>query len=616
MYPLGAVVVLRSVSCSNHAFLDAQLKRNISCMTVSKDGQYLATGHETSGANKVEAVIWDLQQAITHCENNLPITRDSCLKHVLHQHHGKVQALDFSYDGLFLATLGGQDDNDIVVWNVKTGKSICGSPAATDTSRCVKWLNQRSDRFVTCGNYHFRVWQVCFLTPKIQAVDANIGSMRRVMQCLSISHDDTFGFAGSKTGEVLKFRIDRDDIKPLNEPYNQRPSLQGYNKDRFSKGVKSVVCITNPLTGNTNVIAGAGDGVLQLLNPKLQLIQSHKSKLSGAVTSISLSSNSEKFIAGTELSQWYRVKIDDFDPKLQETCHYGEIYDVKFPRDCSKLFVTASEEEIRVWNAQEKQELMRIRMPNLSCHAIDITISGSNIISAWSDGKIRSFYPESGKVSFTIQDAHSEEVTSLANCNDNDQLGSWRLVSGGKDGRVRVWKITKSHQVMIHNMKEHNGAVNAVCCNKEGTRVISAASDGSCIVWDLVKGVRIHALFDATVFQDILYHPEECQYLSCSTNFKISYWDAFDASEIRSIKGGDAELVCLGIQPQGNFFVSGGADKAIRLWHYDDGICIAVGKGHSGQVNSVAISPDQSRLVSVGSEGGIFVWRLDNIPMV
>lgn len=611
MFPLGSVVVLRALSTKKQFFLDAGIDKKVSCVAISRDGSYLATGHETPASFKAEVVLWDLKKAVENLSNDIA-TSEECILHVLTQHHKRVEAVDFSCDGQYLTSLGGQDDNDIVVWNVITGVSICGSPAASDLSHCVKWLNQRNDRFVTCGNCHVRVWQICMSTPKLHPIDICMGSIRRVMQCLCISEDDSFAFAGNKTGEVLKFNIERDEIKPFNEPEISRPTLNCYSKERFSKGVKSVACVVNSSTGNTNIIAGAGDGTVQILNPKLQRIPSHITQLHGAVTSIALNPGGKSFLVGTEFSQRYSVDISTFTPELRETCHFGEIHDVKFPQKSSEIFVTASEQDIRVWSATKKRELLRINVPNLTCFAVDVTASGSCIVSAWSDGKIRSFFPESGKLQFMIPDAHSDAVKSLAVCNREGDHGSvWHLVSGGKDGRVRFWKINEKHQTMVHSMKEHRGEVNALVCNSDGSQAISASTDGSCIVWDLQKGVRIHALYDATVFNTVCYHPDESQYITGSANSKIGFWDAYDGNPIRFIAGGDADITCLDIQSAGTFFVNGGADKNVNVWNYDNGELIASGKGHSGKISKVAFSPDQKSVVSVGHEGGIFIWSIN-----
>jgi len=601
-------VVLRNIASGKHAFLDIGNGNDVSCIALSKNGKYIASGQISRGTVKPLAIIWDLEAAQSNCDNG-NCSRSECLIHRLVQHKGKVQSLSFSCDSAFLVTLGGQDDNDIVVWNVHSGNAICGRPAAKESSLCVRWLNNRNDRFVSCGNGHLRVWQVCINTPKLDPMDANMGSMQRSMTCLSISDDDFVAFVGTKTGEVLKFKIDRDEIKTFNEPDCIRPFLQSYNRERFSRGVKSVACIVNPDTGNINVIAGSGDGKIQVINPNMKLSKHHIANVCGGVTSLAMAPDGESFYTGTDLSQRYHVQIGTFRPKLCGTCHFGAIYDVKFPKDCFEIFVTASVEDIRVWNTKSFHELIRIKVPGLTCYAIDVSRCGSSIYSAWSDGKIRAFLPESGKLQFVIPDAHTDGVTSIMSYKLNNCEHD-RLISGGKDGRVRVWKISKSHQTMLHSMKEHKGIVNCVKCNKDGTQAISGAADGSCIVWDLNNGIRVNAMFESTVFHDILFHPDESQYLSCGSNFKINYWDAYDGSTIRVIEGGLAAMTCLDIQPSGDFFVSGGADKLVKLWNYDTGLPLKIGRGHSGQVNKVMISPDQSMIVSVGSEGAIFVWKM------
>ena len=63
----------------------------------------------------------------------------------------------------------------------------------------------------------------------------------------------------------------------------------------------------------------------------------------------------------------------------------------------------------------------------------------------------------------------------------------------------------------------------------------------------------------------------------------------------------------------GKYFVSGGADKLVKIWEYDDGLVAGVGKGHSGPVTAVKFSPDQKKVVSVGEEGAILIWQVKNV---
>ncbi len=71
------------------------------------------------------------------------------------------------------------------------------------------------------------------------------------------------------------------------------------------------------------------------------------------------------------------------------------------------------------------------------CSAADLELAlcgllqdGKSIISGWSDGKIRAFGPQSGKLLYTINDAHQKAVTAIAATSD-----SARILSGGAEGK-------------------------------------------------------------------------------------------------------------------------------------------------------------------------------------
>jgi len=53
-----------------------------------------------------------------------------------------------------------------------------------------------------------------------------------------------------------------------------------------------------------------------------------------------------------------------------------------------------------------------------------------------------------------------------------------------------------------------------------------------------------------------------------------------------------AEVNALAITNEGEHFVSGGEDRILRLWGYDEGISDYVRNGHSGGITRIAISPD------------------------
>lgn len=54
------------------------------------------------------------------------------------------------------------------------------------------------------------------------------------------------------------------------------------------------------------------------------------------------------------------------------------------------------------------------------------------------------------------------------------------------DGQVRLWDIKPECQTLKKVLKEHKSPVSAIQVSPNDTEAVSAGTDGSCIIWDLV----------------------------------------------------------------------------------------------------------------------------------
>jgi cilia- and flagella-associated protein 52 len=192
------------------------------------------------------------------------------------------------------------------------------------------------------------------------------------------------------------------------------------------------------------------------------------------------------------------VNIATLETQLRGTAHASAIRDVCFPAGTPDLFLTASGSDIRVWHAGKRTELLRIQVPNIECLAVTINDAGTVIASGWDDGKVRAFAPESGKLLWTLNDAHGDSVTAVAFTHSGA-----RLVTGGKDGRVRVWSVSGRTQAMELSFKEHKKEITAIRISANDEEALSSSADGSCCIWNLRRGTRANALFASTVFRAI-----------------------------------------------------------------------------------------------------------------
>lgn len=574
IYPLGSTIVVRHVVSRAQHFLRGHDQR-VSCITVSKSGNYLASGQQTHMGFQAEIIIWNF------------FSRQTIHKMKLHK--VMIQSLSFSCDEAYLASLGGQDDNMLIIWEVSTGKGFCSTHIGHEPGYDVKFLNNSNNRLITVQNLIIKIWEANYVAKKVNFTLVNLGNLKRTILNIAIDPTDTSAFVGTRTGDILEISIDRASYKRC-----------GPARKLFSQGVQ---CIA--LMSNGDLLVGTGDGTIAKLGSQNLQVKG-QSQVLGAVTSLSLTQDNTHFFLGTSQSNIYLVDTDQLKAELRNTCHYEKINDIAYPYNYSEVFATCSVNDIRVWNARNRQELLRIQVPNLECFCVCFSADGKSILSGWNDGKLRCFLPQSGKLMYVINDAHRHGVTGLISTIDSN-----RVVSGGMEGEVRVWRIGKQTQTMEASMKEHRGRVWSIQLNRSNELAVSASSDGSCIVWDLKTFTRLTCLFQSTMFKQVLYHPDESQLITTGSDRKITYWDTFDGQAIRMLDGSeDGEVNTLAINKEGNHFASGGEDQVVKLWSYDEGVVLYEGIGHSSTILRLIFSPDQKNMISVGSEGAIFIWNL------
>jgi WD40 repeat protein len=181
-------------------------------------------------------IVWDL-------ESQQPV-------HHLNLHKGAVQDVAFSHGDRFIATLGGRDDNKLVIWDAETGEAICGASAANESGLTVRWFNDRDDMLVTGGFYNLRVWQFDLPNRKIRPIDSQLGQLKRVVSSIAIDSKDEYMYCGTKTGDVIQV-----SLGPKSLFKNAGP------KKPWSQGVD---CVTSTKQGH--VLVGSGDGHVALLD--------------------------------------------------------------------------------------------------------------------------------------------------------------------------------------------------------------------------------------------------------------------------------------------------------------------------------------------------------------
>jgi WD40 repeat protein len=256
-----------------------------------------------------------------------------------------------------------------------------------------------------------------------------------------------------------------------------------------------------------------------------------------------------------------------------------------------------------VWTTRRASRALSVELGGHdgSVWALGVLPDG-RVVSGGGDGRIRVWdpaAPDGGSVEFG---GHDGSVWALG------VLPDGRVVSGGGDGRIRVWDPAAPDGGSVE-LGRHNGWVVAVVALTDG-RVVSGGDDGRVLVWDPAApdgGSVELGHHDAPVWA--LGVLPDGRVVSGGGDGRIRVWDP------AAPDGGSVELghhngwvVALAVLLDGRV-VSG---EIFRLGVWDPA---APGTGptelgrHEGSTHAVAVLPD-GRVVSGGGDGRIRIWSL------
>ena len=349
IYPLGSTIVIRHVVSRAQSFLRGH-DQKVSCITISRTGNFLASGQQTHMGFQAEIIIWNFA------------TRTAYQRMKLHK--VMIQSLSFSNDEAYLASLGGQDDKMLIIWEVSTGKGFCSTSIGHEPGFEVRFLNNSNNRLITVQNLNVKIWEADYVAKKVNFTSVNLGNLKRQILNVVIDPTDQLAYVGTRTGDILELNLERAIYKRC-----------GPVRKLFAQGVQ---CLA--LLGNGDLLVGTGDGTIAKLGSQNLQVKG-QSEVLGPVTSITLTQDNTHMFLGTSQSNIYMLDSDQLKPELRNTCHYEKINDISFPLNYSEVFATCSLNDIRIWNSRNRQELLRIQVPNLECYCVGFTADGKSIIS-------------------------------------------------------------------------------------------------------------------------------------------------------------------------------------------------------------------------------------------
>jgi WD40 repeat protein len=281
------------------------------------------------------------------------------------------------------------------------------------------------------------------------------------------------------------------------------------------------------------------------------------------------------------------VRASDISPAgeaelLTMSTHIGEVIDVDFNPDGSRLAASGADGTAAVWDMATGQALL--------------TLAG-----------------HSGRV---IDIDYSPDGTKLATASTDGTAIVWDAGSG-----ERLWTLEGHGEGIVGGLFT---GVLEVAFSPDGTRLATAGADQTARLWDLASGQELMVLTGHTSGLTNVVFSFDGRLLATGSDTQsdepdgsVRFWDAETGQELFSLPASHGDRVWgLRFSPDGRLLATAGGDTTVKLWQLDldlySGRLLANLTSHNGTVSQVAFSPDGRLLASAGG-GESKLWDLSAV---
>jgi WD40 repeat protein len=160
----------------------------------------------------------------------------------------------------------------------------------------------------------------------------------------------------------------------------------------------------------------------------------------------------------------------------------------------------------------------------------------------------------------------------------------------------------------------HGDEVLGVAYRKGNKEFASASRDGLIRIWssdpqNAARPLRTLA-GHAGPAQSIAYSPDGKWLISGGEDRALRLWQAESGRATSALPAHTGPILAVAFQPDGKGFASASADGSIKLWRPGATKESATLQGHTGAVRGLAYSPDGAKLASVGLDRSLRLWDL------
>lgn len=180
-----------------------------------------------------------------------------------------------------------------------------------------------------------------------------------------------------------------------------------------------------------------------------------------------------------------------------------------------------------------------------------------------------------------------------------DHIDGSRAVTACSDGIVRIWNTNTGK--LIHSFKGHSNKVNYAIFSPDDSKIVSASNDTNVILWDANDESSPLKIFNnhKDVVRCANFSPDGKKIISVDKSGVCKIFDVNTGNEDYSFSPDGAKpLWFADFHPNGQYYLTGGNGGSVKVWSVADNSLVKEFK-ISGWVYQFALNKDGSRILIV-----------------
>jgi WD40 repeat protein len=241
------------------------------------------------------------------------------------------------------------------------------------------------------------------------------------------------------------------------------------------------------------------------------------------------------------------------------TGHAEAVSSVCLSADGRFAFSASWDKTLKLWDISTGQCLRTFTGHTSWVFSVCLSADGRFVLSGSQDKTLQLWDVETGTSVRTFA-GHTDSVFSV--CLSAD--GQFAL-SGSKDKTLKLWDVTTGE--CVRTFTGHTGLVRSVCMSSDGQLALSG--DGTLRLWDIASGQCLPALTGH--MGETVGFSTDGQFALSGSQFTLKLYDVATGKCLRTFTDHEDEVKAVYLSANGRFALSGGQDKALKLWELGKG---------------------------------------------